>query len=57
MVIATGVHTFFGKVALIDSTNQVVHFQKVILAMDQMYFNLGDEITDWTILHMMFYGV
>ncbi|KAF5951552.1 hypothetical protein HYC85_009496 [Camellia sinensis] len=30
VVIATGVHTFFGKVAhLVDSTNQVGHFQKV----------------------------
>lgn len=31
VVIATGVHTFFGKAAhLVDSTNQVGHFQKVI---------------------------
>lgn len=30
LVIATGVHTFFGKAAhLVDSTNQVGHFQKV----------------------------
>ncbi|XP_019447384.1 PREDICTED: plasma membrane ATPase-like [Lupinus angustifolius] len=29
IVIATGVHTFFGKAAhLVDSTNQVGHFQK-----------------------------
>ena len=29
VVIATGVHTFFGKAAhLVDSTNQVGHFQK-----------------------------
>lgn len=29
MVIATGVHTFFGKAAhLVDSTNQVGHFQQ-----------------------------
>jgi H+-transporting ATPase len=29
VVIATGVHTFFGKAAhLVDSTNQVSHFQK-----------------------------
>lgn len=28
-MIATGVHTFFGKAAhLVDSTNQVGHFQK-----------------------------
>jgi H+-transporting ATPase len=32
VVIATGVHTFFGKAAhLVDSTNQVGHFQKVII--------------------------
>ena len=30
-MIATGVHTFFGKAAhLVDSTNQVGHFQKVL---------------------------
>lgn len=30
VVIATGVHTFFGKAAhLVDSTNQVGHFQQV----------------------------
>lgn len=30
IVIATGVHTFFGKAAhLVDTTNQVGHFQKV----------------------------
>lgn len=33
VVIATGVHTFFGKVShLVDSTNQVGHFQKVLTA-------------------------
>ncbi|CAM0875604.1 unnamed protein product [Alopecurus aequalis] len=33
VVIATGVHTFFGKAAhLVDSTNQVGHFQKVLRA-------------------------
>ncbi|KAK8954914.1 Plasma membrane ATPase [Platanthera zijinensis] len=31
VVIATGVHTFFGKAAhLVDNTNQVGHFQKVL---------------------------
>lgn len=31
VVIATGVHTFFGKAAhLVDSTNQIGHFQKVL---------------------------
>ncbi|KAF7047320.1 hypothetical protein CFC21_056261 [Triticum aestivum] len=33
VVIATGVHTFFGKAAhLVDSTNQVGHFQQVLAA-------------------------
>ncbi|CAN0910739.1 Plasma membrane ATPase 4, partial [Linum grandiflorum] len=33
VVIATGVHTFFGKAAhLVDSTNQVGHFQMVLTA-------------------------
>ncbi|CAO2816252.1 unnamed protein product [Amaranthus hypochondriacus] len=33
VVIATGVHTFFGKAAhLVDSTNQIGHFQKVLTA-------------------------
>ncbi|KAK6944552.1 hypothetical protein RJ641_025654 [Dillenia turbinata] len=33
VVISTGVHTFFGKAAhLVDSTNQVGHFQKVLTA-------------------------
>jgi H+-transporting ATPase len=33
VVIATGVHTFFGKAAhLVDSTNQVGHFQQVLRA-------------------------
>ncbi|KAF5735515.1 hypothetical protein HS088_TW15G01022 [Tripterygium wilfordii] len=33
VVIATGVHTFFGRAAhLVDSTNQVGHFQKVLTA-------------------------
>ncbi|MCO5599385.1 hypothetical protein L7F22_053487 [Adiantum nelumboides] len=32
VVIVTGVHTFFGKAAhLVDSTNQVGHFQKLVL--------------------------
>jgi len=32
IVIATGVHTFFGKAAhLVDSTNNVGHFQKVYI--------------------------
>lgn len=33
LVIATGVHTFFGKAAhLVETTNQVGHFQKVLTA-------------------------
>ncbi|MED6142775.1 Co-chaperone [Stylosanthes scabra] len=33
IVIATGVHTFFGKAAhLVDNINQVGHFQKVLLS-------------------------
>ncbi|MCO5574020.1 hypothetical protein L7F22_027798 [Adiantum nelumboides] len=33
VVIATGVHTFFGKAAhLVDTTNQTGHFQKVLRA-------------------------
>lgn len=37
VVIATGVHTFFGKAAhLVDSTNQVGHFQK---AREQLCYN------------------
>lgn len=57
VVIATGVHTFFGKAAhLVDSTNQVGHFQKVLsLALPllricedvcQLFcvFNLSDSI-------------
>ena len=33
VVIATGVHTFFGKAAhLVDSTNQIGHFQSVLTA-------------------------
>lgn len=37
VVIATGVHTFFGKAAhLVDSTNQVGHFQKVPSLINQL---------------------
>ena len=38
VVIATGVHTFFGKAAhLVDTTNQVGHFQKVCYSL--YFFN------------------
>ncbi|XP_054782343.1 plasma membrane ATPase-like [Prosopis cineraria] len=52
IVIATGVHTFFGKAAhLVDSTNQVGHFQKVLnflsllMNWDCCYFFCGQVLT------------
>uniref|UniRef100_M1CDH4 Plasma membrane ATPase n=1 Tax=Solanum tuberosum TaxID=4113 RepID=M1CDH4_SOLTU len=60
VVIATGVHTFFGKAAhLVDSTNQVGHFQKAsrlfTLLFDAMiWINVSDF---YEILHYKFmYG-
>ncbi|KAF1859521.1 hypothetical protein Lal_00010105, partial [Lupinus albus] len=39
IVIATGVHTFFGKAAhLVDSTNQVGHFQKARDGITEVHF-------------------
>ncbi|THU58291.1 hypothetical protein C4D60_Mb03t12640 [Musa balbisiana] len=39
VVIATGVHTFFGKAAhLVDSTNNVGHFQKARAGIDEVHF-------------------
>ncbi|KAF1887231.1 hypothetical protein Lal_00040831 [Lupinus albus] len=39
IVIATGVHTFFGKAAhLVDSTNQVGHFQKARAGIREIHF-------------------
>ncbi|KAF6158001.1 hypothetical protein GIB67_008130 [Kingdonia uniflora] len=39
VVIATGVHTFFGKAAhLVDSTNQVGHFQKARAGITEVHF-------------------
>ncbi|WOL18310.1 hypothetical protein Cni_G27104 [Canna indica] len=39
VVIATGVHTFFGKAAhLVDSTNQVGHFQKARADIREVHF-------------------
>ncbi|KAH1246322.1 ATPase 11, plasma membrane-type [Glycine soja] len=39
VVIATGVHTFFGKAAhLVDTTNQVGHFQKARLGIQEVHF-------------------
>ncbi len=43
VVIATGVHTFFGKAAhLVDSTNNVGHFQKVPLLRIILLISMGD---------------
>lgn len=40
VVIATGVHTFFGKAAhLVDTTNQVGHFQKASLFKRSWHYN------------------
>ncbi|KAL2929922.1 ATPase 8 plasma membrane-type [Bienertia sinuspersici] len=39
IIIATGVHTFFGKAAhLVDSTNQVGHFQKARSGIEEIHF-------------------
>lgn len=39
VVIATGVHTFFGKAAhLVDTTNQVGHFQQASIIMAYILF-------------------
>ncbi|MQM13081.1 hypothetical protein Taro_046004 [Colocasia esculenta] len=39
IVIATGVHTFFGKAAhLVDTTNQVGHFQKARAGIQEVHF-------------------
>lgn len=51
VVIATGVHTFFGKAAhLVDTTNQVGHFQKVggwiYSCMLCLYYNASYEMID-----------
>ncbi|KAJ0673789.1 putative P-type H(+)-exporting transporter [Helianthus annuus] len=44
VVIATGVHTFFGKAAhLVDSTNQVGHFQKVLTAIGNFCIWLSQQ--------------
>lgn len=38
VVIATGVHTFFGKAAhLVDTTNQVGHFQQASILLHMVY--------------------
>ncbi|TVU41271.1 hypothetical protein EJB05_14774 [Eragrostis curvula] len=54
VVIATGVHTFFGKAAhLVDSTNQVGHFQKARAGIQELHFlpfNPTDKRTALTYL-------
>ncbi|KAI7729860.1 hypothetical protein M8C21_007750 [Ambrosia artemisiifolia] len=54
VVIATGVHTFFGKAAhLVDSTNQVGHFQKARADIQELHFlpfNPTDKRTALTYL-------
>ncbi|KAH1201705.1 ATPase 11, plasma membrane-type [Glycine max] len=54
VVIATGVHTFFGKAAhLVDTTNQVGHFQKARAGIQEVHFlpfNPTDKRTALTYL-------
>lgn len=46
VVIATGVHTFFGKAAhLVDSTNNVGHFQKVMNKHCTAYVSCGEYLS------------
>lgn len=54
VVIATGVHTFFGKAAhLVDSTNQVGHFQKARLKILSLYVCILDRVI--SVLHCLYY--
>jgi H+-transporting ATPase len=42
IVISTGVHIFFGKAAhLVDSTNQIGHFQKVLNSYSSDFNNVA----------------
>jgi H+-transporting ATPase len=51
VVIATGVHTFFGKAAhLVDSTHNVGHFQKVPLLLIILLISIGDPPSQSPIL-------
>nr|CAB3468558.1 unnamed protein product [Digitaria exilis] len=51
VVIATGVHTFFGKAAhLVDSTNNVGHFQKVIVMYPIQHRQYRDGIDNLLVL-------
>lgn len=55
VVIATGVHTFFGKAAhLVDSTNNVGHFQKVISDTNN---SLDDATYKHSLTNILFYFV
>ncbi|KAI7978893.1 Plasma membrane ATPase [Camellia lanceoleosa] len=51
VVIATGVHTFFGKAAhLVDSTNQVGHFQQIIVMYPIQHRKYRDGIDNLLVL-------
>lgn len=70
VVIATGVHTFFGKAAhLVDTTNQVGHFQKVLFSFNSLRaalkgFHYGNVMLsfhsfagshgNWKLLHLFY---
>ncbi|CAO2170944.1 unnamed protein product [Urochloa humidicola] len=56
VVIATGVHTFFGKAAhLVDNTNQVGHFQKVLTAIGN--FCIASIVTGVVVEVIIMYAV
>jgi H+-transporting ATPase len=56
IVIATGVHTFFGRAAhLVDSTNQVGHFQKVLQAIGN--FCIGTIAVGLFVVVIVMYAV
>jgi len=56
IVIATGVHTFFGRAAhLVDSTNQVGHFQEVLQAIGN--FCIGTIAVGLFVVVIVMYAV
>ena len=56
VVIATGVHTFFGKAAhLVDSTNQVGHFQKARLCSLSIWEGLCHFLVDTLLIFLSFH--
>lgn len=58
VVIATGVHTFFGKAAhLVDSTNNVGHFQKVRMKRFPLFFFLYFCFSGFQDIDFVFYLV